>query len=166
MGFGVTGEAIKGVAQGVFSSAATDAQKARADHVFNGRYAAENYSDAATAGTAVTETVHCQITETSAYVKKIRFTAPIAVTANGSNFATITVSKRTAAGAAVTLGTFSTSATSMVAFVPADLTLTAANLKLAAGDVITVAISKTGTGVALTAATSNVNVTVYFAEDD
>lgn len=170
MGFGVLGDAIRGVANGIFSAAANTAQQARAEHVFCGRYLTENYSDAATAGTAVTETVHANITETSATVKKIMLSAPIAVTANGTNFATVTVSKRTGAGGAVTLGTFATSATSMVAFVPIVLTpgsgLTAANLKLTAGDVITVAIAKSGTGVALTAATSNFNVSVLIAEDD
>lgn len=170
MGFGVLGDAIRGVAQGLFSSAATDAQKARAEHVFCGRYLTEDYSDAATAGTAVTETVHAAITETAATVKKIMITAPIAVASNGSNFGTWTIAKRTGAGGAVTLGTFATSATSMVAFVPIVLTptsgLTAANLKLAQGDVITVALAKSGTGVAFTAATSNVNVSVLIQEDD
>ena len=112
-------------------------------------------TDGGTAGTAVTEMVMYR-SRNAGFIKAISLTAPIAVATNGANFLTITVSKRTGAGGAVTLATFTTSATSMVAFVPILLTLTAttANLSILAGDVITVAIAKSGAGVAFAAATA------------
>ena len=112
-------------------------------------------TDGGTAGTPVTEMVMGRA-RNAGLVKAITFSAPIAVATNGANFLTITVAKRTAGGGAVTLATFATSATSMVAFIPIVLTLTAttANLQLAAGDVITVAVAKAGAGVAFAAATS------------
>lgn len=127
----------------------------------------ENYSDAATAGTAVTETVHANV-QRAGKVVAAKLSAPIAVTANDTNYATVTVSKRTGAGGAVVIASRTTQITggsgNIVAFVPVTLTLTAANQLLAAGDVLTVAVTKTGSGVALTAATSNINVTVDVEE--
>lgn len=121
------------------------------------------YSDAATAGTAVTETVHwrapfaCKVI--TAYVS-----TPIAVTAHASNTATFTVSKRTSAGASqatVATAVTTTGGTgNITAFAPVALPLTVANVALAAGEVITFAISKQNSGVALTAATSYVDLTV------
>lgn len=122
-------------------------------------------ADAATAGTAVTETVIGSAVD-AGKVTYINITAPIAVTGHATNNATITVSKRTAAGSAVIIGTYTTTLVSpvntMVAFVPRPVTLatTAGYTSLAAGDVVTVLISKGSSGVALTAATSYFNVEV------
>jgi hypothetical protein len=126
-------------------------------------------ADAATAGTAVTETVMAHVQRASRPIA-VTISTPIAVTASDSNYATFTIAKRTAAGSAVTLATIftktggSSGTGNLAAFVPYVLPLTYANFDIAAGDVLTVAISKTGSGVALTAATSYVNVTVDVEE--
>ncbi len=93
-------------------------------------------------------------------VVSIAVSPAIAVTANNSNFATFTVSKRTGAGGAVTVGTQTTAITGMgnlAAFVPyvfATADFTAANVNVAAGDVLTCLIGKTGAGIILTTAIS------------
>lgn len=69
-----------------------------------------------------------------------------ALTANGSNYVTITVAKRTAGGGAVTLGTLATNVTSWVAWTPINMVL-ASGAFVTPGDAITVAIAATGTGV-------------------
>lgn len=123
-----------------------------------------------TAGTAVTESVIDHLRRPG-LVKSITLTAPIAVTADNTNNATITVAKRTGSGAAQTIATIATSTTgtnNLVAFVPFTIpasAFTAANTQLAAGDVLTVAIGKGGTGVALSAATSFFTVSVDIEEN-
>ncbi len=77
-----------------------------------------------------------------------------AVTANDTNNATITVSKRDGeGGAAVSLGTLTTNVAggSVVAFTPKALTLsaTAADLNLLETDVLTVTVAKAGSGASL-----------------
>lgn len=108
-------------------------------------------------------------------VTSVSFSTPVSVTANNTNFATWTLSKRTGAGAAVTIATQTTAITgmgSLVLFVPyvavaADFT--AANQQCAAADVLTLSITKTAAGIALTAGTaallSNVTVTVGVEEN-
>lgn len=126
----------------------------------------------ATAGTGVTESV-LEHVRRDGIVRSITLIAPIAVAVDGTNNATITVSKRTAAGAAATIATIPTTAAGIgaggfVAFVPFEVTaaqFTAANTQLAAGDVLTVAIAKGGSGVALTAATSFFTVSVDVEEN-
>lgn len=126
-------------------------------------------TDAATAGTAVTETVMARIPVACRLITAY-MSAPIAVTANDTTYATVTVAKRTGAGGATTLASQTTKITggsgNLAAFVPAALTNTAtsANLAIAAGDVVTVAVAKASTGVALTAATSTFNVTLVLEE--
>ena len=120
-------------------------------------------SDAATAGTAVTETVMVPYVERRCKVLASRIAAPIAVTAHDTNYATISVAGRTAGAASVAIASHTTKITAglgnLTAFAPYTLTANAtpANAILAAGDSITVAVAKAASGVALTAATS------YFA---
>ena len=129
-------------------------------------------SDAATAGTAVTELcVGRADSPGGAKIISVTVAAPIAVTAVDANFATFTLSKRTAGGAATICATQTTKTSgsggvgNMAAFVDTALTLqAAAAITLASGDTMTFLISKGGTGVALTAATSQVGVTVVYEE--
>jgi hypothetical protein len=123
-------------------------------------------ADAATAGTAVTETVAVRLPTTGGTYRFIEayMCSPIAVTAHDTNYATISVAKRLSTGASATaLASQTTKITggsgNLTAFAPAALTNTAttADLEIAAASVITVAIAKAASGVALTAATS------YFA---
>ena len=90
-------------------------------------------------------------------VVSVSFGTAIAVTANDTNYATWTLAKRTGAGAAATIATQTTKITAgmgnLAAFVPyaavtADFTV--ANTALAAGDVVTLVITKTAAGIALT----------------
>lgn len=116
--------------------------------------------DAATAGTAYTETFAWR-NDTGGSVKVISGYAvtPIAVTAHGTNYATFLAYQRTSAGASqATIATFATDTVTtddMVAHAPKAMTLTDANVVVPAGSVITVAVTKAASGVALTAATSD-----------
>lgn len=128
------------------------------------------YSESAAnsvAATAVTESI-LEDVRRAGIVKTVTVTAPIAVTGDPTNNAVITVSKRTiaagAAGSAVTIATFTTTA-NLVAFVPFVVPLTAANVLVGAADVLTYSIAKGGTGVALTAATSFVKISVDVEEN-
>ena len=67
------------------------------------------------------------------------------VVADGANYATITVAKRTAGGAPVTIGQLDTSTTTLPAGVPVAVPISAPSVS--AEDVLTVAIAKAGTGV-------------------
>lgn len=129
-----------------------------------------NATDAATAATAVTETVVAHVRR-AGILKSVTIATPIAVATHATNIATFTVSKRTAAGAAVTVATGSTvTGTSglgnFVAFVPKVIPLTNANVGVAPGDVLTLSVAKGGTGVALTAATSTFHASVDVLETD
>ena len=66
--------------------------------------------------------------------------------AAGTNFATITVAKRTNGGAPVTLYTYSTAVSSFTAFTPFVIA-PAGGAFVTPGDEITLTITKTGTGV-------------------
>jgi hypothetical protein len=85
-------------------------------------------------------------------------TAPVAVTANATNYATFTASKRAAAtGTETAIGVFATDTVTtddMVAFVPKTLTVTAADAVLAAGDTLCAKLTKAASGVATVAATA------------
>ena len=124
----------------------------------------------ATAATAVTESVIAHVRR-GGIVRNISLNAPIAVAQDAANIATFTIAKRTGAGAAQTIASISTvtvTGVALVAFVPLEIAksfFTAANVVLADGDVLTLAIAKGGTGVALSAATSTLNVSVDVEED-
>jgi hypothetical protein len=127
-------------------------------------------ADAATAGTAVTETVMIPYVERLSRVKAVRIATPIAVTAHDTTYATFSVAGRVAGAASTAIASHTTKITAglgnLTAFAPYSLTLSAtdANLTLAAGSSVTVAIAKASTGVALTAATSYVVVEVDLEE--
>lgn len=88
-------------------------------------------------------------------VTKIVLTASVAVTGDAANHATVTVSKRDAAGANLTtLGTLTTDSDapgqgSLVAFLGELFTLTNANLEVVAGGTFTWSVAKGGAGVVL-----------------
>jgi hypothetical protein len=139
-------------------------------------------TDGGTAGTAQTETAFASLESSPAQWKVISATlmVPVAITANGSNLASIFLNKRTitagAAGAAVVVASLTTNTTDPVlgtnaaAFVGYAMTLsaTAANLLLSATattfDVMTANVTKTGTGVAIAAATSQAYIDVLVQE--
>lgn len=69
-----------------------------------------------------------------------------ALTANGTNFVTVTVAKRTSGGAAVTLATLATSTTSWVAWTAINMAVVAGAF-VSPGDAITVKVVATASGV-------------------
>ena len=78
----------------------------------------------------------------------VKYIPAAALTGDPTNNATITVNKRTAGGAAVPIATLTTTAVAgnWVAWVPVTIPLVA-NQFISPGDVLTVAITKGGTGV-------------------
>lgn len=123
-------------------------------------------TDGGTAGTAQTETfIWRNDTGVDMYVYSARFCTPVAVTANDTTYATFTLAKRDSAGAnSATVGSMTTQITggsgNVTAFLPVSLTLTAANRVVPAGSVLTIAVAKASTGVAIAAATSQVRIEV------
>lgn len=84
-------------------------------------------------------------------------TSPITVAANVTNNVTVTLSKRTGAGAQAVIFAFTTGTTGLVANVPFTVpsaSYTLANTVILAGDLLSVTITQNAAGVALTAATS------------
>jgi len=122
-----------------------------------------NVTDGGTAGTAQGETFMWR-NDTGVDVRVIsgHAVAPIAVTANATNFATFNVSRRTSAGAsAVTVAEFATDTVTdddMVAFAPKAMTLTDANVIVPSGSVLTGKVTKGGTGVAIASATAQARI--------
>lgn len=153
-------EKIKSATVGAYSSLAPDAvlgtfRRTYSESVIN-----------SVAGTAVTESV-LEDVRRAGLIKSVALVAPIAVTADATNNATISVWKRTitagVAGAATLIASGVTTVGgtgTLAAFVPVELVLTAANTSVGASDVLTFGIAKGGTGVALTAATSAVKISV------
>jgi hypothetical protein len=76
-----------------------------------------------------------------------QFHTSAALTANSANFATITIFKRTNGGSATTLASLSTTTTNWNAFTNIAIPLAATPEFVSPGDSITVAITKSGTGV-------------------
>lgn len=114
------------------------------------------FTDGGTAGTAQTETAFW-VNDTGNPVKitSVKVVTPVTAATNGSNFATITVAYRLSDGSgATTIGTRATSSVSLTAFTPAAVSITAGNDVVPAGGIVTVAMAKSGTGVAVAAATS------------
>lgn len=92
----------------------------------------------------------------SGRITKVQWIPKAAVTANGSNFFTLNIRNRGAAGAGTTLAwSRSYAATNSVAFVGENGTLnaTAANRRFVSGDNITIERLVTGTGLAMPAGT-------------
>lgn len=83
-------------------------------------------------------------------VKSAHFTPAVALAANGSSYTTYTLRKRDGAGgSAVTVGSLDTNSAgqnvSLAQFVPSAFTLTAANVTVAAGNILTFQSAETGT---------------------
>lgn len=160
----LNGTRILNALYGLFSSLdAADQSLVKTSHLGSLRIHAD-VTDGGTAGTAQTATTFftndtggALVLETAALI------TPVAVTANGSNNLTITVDRVDAAGSnATTMATYTSDVAggSTVAGVPKALTpsATAGNVRVPAGWSIRVAVSKTGSGVAFAAATSQAYV--------
>ena len=130
---------------------------------YNGRF-----TDAGTAGTGQGESPIGRV-RNAGVVRSVNVSVPLAVVADNTDYISFTVSKRTAGGAAVTIASGTTQVSglgALTAFLPLALTLAAAaNLALAAGDVLTVTVAKGGAGKAMAAATTFGVVTVDVEED-
>lgn len=125
-------------------------------------------TDGGTAGTAQTETAFwVNNTGSTVRVTGIKFVVPVAVTSNDTTYATFTVKYRTSAGAsAVTVGSQTTKTSGgggsgdLTAFASNAIAITAGNEIVPVGGVLTVAVAKASTGVAIAAATSQAYVEV------
>lgn len=124
-----------------------------------------SFTDGGTAGTAQTATAFW-VNNTGVPVRAVLVQAvtPVAVTGHAANYATITVAHRTSAGAsATTIATFATDTPTtddFVAFAPKSLPITAGNDIIPVGGVLTLAVAKASSGVAMAAATSQAYVAV------
>lgn len=100
-------------------------------------------------GTDIAETVVGEFGTGSAGMplSAIHYIPNAAMALSGTLGVTFTVAKRTAGGAAVTLGTFTTVSTAMVAWTPAVFTLSAGAF-VGAGDVVTIKSTHLSTGTA------------------
>lgn len=121
-------------------------------------------TDGGTAGTAQTATPFftndfgCNLR-----VKAVKLMTPVAVTANGTNNLTCTLTKVDAAGsnpATVAAYTSDVAGGSTVAHVPKALTLTSTNIVIPNGWSLHIAVSKASAGVAFAAATSQAYIEV------
>ena len=83
----------------------------------------------------------------AAVVASATFVPSVTLATNANN-PTLTLAKRTAGGAAVTLATLNLTSTALTAWTPVSMTLTAttANLTLSPGDVLTWALTTNGAG--------------------
>lgn len=117
-----------------------------------------DFTDGGTAGTAKTATpIYTNDEGCNVRVKLAMASAPVAITGDNTNNAVFTLDKVDAAGAnATTVATFTTNVAggNWVAAVQKAITLTTANLLLASGWTLRLAISKGGTGVAVASATA------------
>ena len=118
-------------------------------------------NDDAAAATATGETVFSRLTA-DATITDLAIVPRGPLVADPVNFATITLAKRSGAGAPVTLATFVTSALSWMANVEIPLPITLPSVS--AGDSLTVAIAKSGTGVIVPAGELFVTLSPSFLE--
>lgn len=93
-------------------------------------------------------------------ITSITWTPGAAITANGSNYFTLTVRNRQTGAGTVVPATRSYIATNSVSTTPEALTLstTATDLQVAASDVLTAHFTHTGTGLAIPAGTVQVTM--------
>ena len=114
---------------------------------------AQAWQKSAADGAAATATAETPIGQCGAActISAIRIVPQAALTGDNANNATILIQKRTGAGGPTTVATITTTVANgnWVAFVPVNIPLTTANVL--AGDVLTVTISKGGTGVVVPA---------------
>lgn len=96
----------------------------------------------------------------SALITEVKWIPGAAMTANGTNFCTLTVRNRQTGAGTVVPGTRSWAATNSVSTTPETLTLsaTATDLQLAANDVLTAHFTHSGTGLAIPAGIVQVKV--------
>lgn len=89
----------------------------------------------------------------------VKWVPKAAITADGSNYFTLNLRNRTTGAGSALPASRSYAATNSTAFVAEDMTLsgTAADLLVAAGDVLTVSKVNTGTGLAMPAGTVQVH---------
>lgn len=131
------------------------------------RRAELHIANSTVAASPVTETV---IANPQRKGRVLAFTVvpPIAITANDTNYATISLSRKTGSGAAVNIAVANTQvaggANALTALVPSAIALTANSVDFAANDVLFVAVTKTSNGVALTANTSAIAFCVDYEE--
>lgn len=107
------------------------------------------------AGSDISESVIGRIGDSAGFaLAKVTITPSAALTASDTLFVTFTVSKRTAGGSGVTVATATTKTSgsggtgSWVAWTPVTIPL-AANITLAAGDVLTITATHASTGTAV-----------------
>lgn len=132
------------------------------------RHIGATFTDGGTAATAADEfVVYRNATGGNVRVVSAYVATPVAVTADASHYKTITLQKRDSAGAnnatvaAATTQTAGAGGTGdLTAFAPVALTLTAANVVVAAGGVLTIKAIKTGNGVAIASATAPARIEV------
>lgn len=88
-----------------------------------------------------------------AQIVAVKLTPAAAITADGTNFATYTLTRHTAGASATTVATRAWSSTNSVALTPESMTLsaTAANLLLAVDDTLTLIKTADGTGLLIPA---------------
>lgn len=154
---------IFGAIRGLFSALdTTDEALLRSILMFD-QYTA-TVTDGGTAATAATETaLWTNNTGTNQLVTGVTIATPIAVTGDNTNNATVTVTRRDSAGInPLVVATLTTNVATgnFTAFLPKALTLTVANVVVPPGGILTVLVSKGGTGVAIGAATSQSRVQV------
>lgn len=154
---------IFGGIRGLFSALDTTDETLLKDCIIREKVEA-HITDGGTAGTAQTETFAWKnTTGTNQRVTGASICTPVAVTADAANKATVTVTKRDAAGinpAVVATLTTDLAQGNLVAFLPAALTPTVANVIVPPNGVLTVLMSKAGTGVAMAAATAQARVEI------
>ncbi len=129
-----------------------------------------SWSDGGTAGTVAAESA-IYYARNKCLVKAFVVTTPVAVTAGDTNYKIFTLAKRTAGGSPTTVCTMNTSISvagftgDIVALAPVSGTLVAAAVQLAAGDSLTLAVTKAASGLAVAAATSFVSFEVVVEEN-
>lgn len=147
-------------ALGALMSQAAAADQTAVEDMMARQIVEAEVGDNATAGTAGDERViYRNQSARDMRVVAAHIVTPAAETANDTNYATFRVQRRNSDGSsAVTVASGALTTTglgNLTAFSPAALTLTAANVIVASGRVLTADITKTGTGIALSTAGTN-----------
>ena len=118
-------------------------------------------NDDATAATVTAETVFARAAVALGVID-LAFVPTRALVADPTNFATLTIAKRPAGGSPVTLGSIGTASLSWLPNVEIPIAIAVAPIE--AGDALTVAIAKSGTGVIVPAGELFVSLSPSFLE--
>jgi hypothetical protein len=157
------GTRIKNAILGLFSKLDSTDEEILNQNVHR-RKVGVHVTDGGTAGTAQTATAFwTNDTGVTQRVIATKCITPVTAAANDTNFATVTLDKVDSAGSnAATIATSPTTIAggAQTAFVPKTLTPTVANVLVPAGWTLRIAVSKTASGVAIAAATSQAYVEV------